>query len=78
MPAARWETIDGLSAPARRVLRHIRGRTLTGRFGCQLWDMPTPTWQAALDELRHAGYSVAWAHGQMADDPTVTGGYLLQ
>jgi hypothetical protein len=40
--------------------------------------MPTPTWQAALEELRHAGYSVAWTYGQVADDPTVTGGYVLQ
>jgi hypothetical protein len=78
MPAARWEPIAGLSAPAQRVLGHIRGRTLTGRFACQLWDMPTPTWQAALEELRHAGYSVAWTYGQVADDPTVTGGYVLQ
>lgn len=70
--------IHGLSEAARHVLAHIRGRTITGQFACPLWDMPAPTWQSALDELTHAGYPIAWTYGQVADDPTVTGGYILR
>lgn len=41
---------------ARRALAHIRARTITGRFACPLYDMPTRTWDGALAELRQAGY----------------------
>jgi hypothetical protein len=73
-----WAPIDGLSDPARRILAHIRGRTITGRFACPLWNVPITTWQSALEELRHAGYRIAWTSGQVQDDPAVTGGYVLQ
>jgi hypothetical protein len=68
---------DGLSWPARRALAHIRARTVTGRFACPLYDMPAGVWAAALYELRRAGYAIVWTYGQVADDPTVTGGYVL-
>lgn len=71
------EPPDGLSRPARRVLAHIRGRTITGRFACPLYDMPTHIWDSALDEVRQGGYAIAWTYGQVADDPAVTGGYVL-
>jgi hypothetical protein len=67
-----------LSPTTRRVLAHITGRTVTGRFACPLWDMPPSTWQSALDELEHAGYQIAWTYGHVQDDPTVTGGYILR
>ena len=69
---------DGqLSVDARRALAHIRGRTVSGRFANQLYDMPDERWQTALDELRHSGYRIEWTHGTIADDPTVTGGWRL-
>jgi hypothetical protein len=69
---------DRLTEPARRVLAHIRARTIAGKFACQLWDMPNTTWEAALEELRQSGYEIAWTYGIVADDPTITGGYVLR
>jgi hypothetical protein len=67
-----------LSPPTRRVLAHVRARTLAGRFACPLWNVPASRWQSALDELEHAGYQIAWTYGQVRDAPTVTGGYIVQ
>ena len=68
---------DQLSADARRALAHIRGRTVSGRFANQLYDMPDERWQTALDDLRRSGHRIEWTHGTVADDPTVTGGWRL-
>jgi hypothetical protein len=68
---------DRLSGPARRALAHIRARTITGRFACPLYDLPSRVREDALDELRKVGYRIVWTRGQVADDPTVTGGYVL-
>jgi hypothetical protein len=76
--SAPWPPADTLSPAARHVLGHIRGRTITGRVACPLWDMPSATWDAALDELRCAGYPITWTLGQVLDEPTITGGYLLR
>ncbi len=67
-----------LSANARRALAHIKARTITGRFANQLYDMSQPAWRDALEELRAAGHRIEWTHGTVADDPTVTGGYVLR
>jgi hypothetical protein len=67
-----------LSLTTRRVLAHNRGRTVAGRLACPLWNMPPSTCQSALDELEHAGYQIAWTYGQVQDEPTVTGGYILR
>jgi hypothetical protein len=66
-----------LSDPAARALGHVRARTRTGRFANQLWDMSDQEWEAALDELRRAGYQLYWTYGTVADDPTITGGWRL-
>jgi len=66
-----------LSPAAARVLSHITARTITGRFAARLYDMPRELWDEALDELRRAGQRIEWIYGQVADDPTVTGGYIL-
>ena len=67
-----------LSPTTRRMLAHITGRTLTGRFACPLWSIPPSTWQSALDELQHAGHQIAWTSGQVQDKPTATGGCILR
>lgn len=67
-----------LSELARRALAHIRGRTVSGRFACRLWDVSQTAWDAALSELRAAGYQIDYTHGTVADDPTVTGGWVLR
>ena len=61
---------------ATRALAHITGRTRTGRFACRLWNMSEADWQAALAELREAGHRIDWKFGTVADDPTVTGGWV--
>ncbi len=71
------DVTTGLSETSRRALAHIRGRTRTGRFACRLWDVSEADWAAALAELREAGYSIQWTRGAVADDPTVTGGWVL-
>ncbi len=77
---ASWdaEADPELSANARRALAHIKARTITGRFANQLYDMSQPAWRDALEELRAAGHRIEWTHGTVADDPTVTGGYVLR
>ena len=72
------ETDRELSANATRALAHIKGRTITGRFANQLYDMSQPAWRDALEELRAAGHRIEWVSGRVADDPTVTGGYVLR
>jgi len=66
-----------LSANATRALAHIKARTITGRFTSQLYDMSEPAWRDALEELQDAGHRIEWVPGRVADDPTVTGGYVL-
>jgi hypothetical protein len=68
---------EQLSVDATRALAHIRGRTVSGKFAHQLYDMPDERWQTALDELRRSGYRIEWTHSTIADDPTVTGGWRL-
>lgn len=70
------ETYD-LSPAAARVLTHIKARTITGRFASRVYDMPRNVWDRSLDELRCGGHRIEWTHGLVADDPTVTGGYIL-
>ena len=67
-----------LSANARCALAHIKGPTITGRFANRLYDMSQPAWRGALEELRAAGHRIEWVSGRVADDPTVTGGYVLR
>lgn len=67
-----------LSEDARLALGHIRCRTRTGRFACRLWNMEPGRWGRALNEIRAAGYRIEWTHGTVADDPTVTGGWVLR
>ena len=66
-----------LSESAQRTLNHITGRTRQGDFACRLWDMPEEEWQLALGELDRAGYRIVWTRGTVADEPTVTGGWVL-
>jgi hypothetical protein len=67
-----------MSDNARRALAHITGRTRTGRFACRLWELSAVDWKAALDELRADGRRIEWTFGTVADDPTVTGGWVLR
>ena len=73
---AGWDR-EGLGDDARRALGHIGGRTVTGGFASQLWDMPKDPWESALGELRDAGYDIRWTYGTVADDPSVLGGYVV-
>jgi hypothetical protein len=66
------------SQDARRALAHIKGRTVTGRFACPLFNMPAERWALALDELRARRHRIEWTYGTVADDPTVTGGWVLR
>jgi hypothetical protein len=67
-----------MSHNGQRALAHITGRTRSGRFACQLSNMPKADWDGAREELRAAGHRIEWTHGTMADDPTVTGGWVLR
>jgi hypothetical protein len=77
MPPALGADTRQLGSAARRALAHISARTITGRFASRLYDMPADVWDSALDELRRAGHGIEWTFGQVADDPTVTGRYVL-
>ena len=66
-----------ISEDAKRALAHIRGRTRSGRFACRLWDYTDDEWDAALSEIRAAGYSIRWTYGTVADDLAVRGGWVL-
>ena len=76
MPPALGADTRQLGSAARRALAHISARTITGRFASRLYDMPADVSDSALDELRRAGHGIEWTFGQVADDPTVTGGYV--
>lgn len=67
-----------LSGDASRALAHITGRTRSGLFASRLWDMGEVRWSNALLELHSAGYRIEWVNGTVADDPTVTGGWVLR
>ena len=65
------------SESARLALAHIRARTRQGKFASGLYWMPASQWQAALEELRAAGQAIVWVYGTVADEPTITGGWIL-
>ena len=48
-----------------------------GLFANRLYDMPRHQWEQALAEPQRAGIELRWTHGTIADDPTVTGGWVL-
>jgi hypothetical protein len=77
--AIAWPTIEQtLNADERRALGHLRGRTRTGKFACRMYDWTEQRWRDALDGLTNRGYRVRRVSGQVADDPTVTGGWILK
>jgi hypothetical protein len=64
-----------LTPAAWRALAHVRRRTITGTFACRPLNMPTSVRCGALAELAQAGDWIESTDGQIADAPTVTGGY---
>jgi len=60
----------------RRALAHITGRTRQGSFANQLWNFSDERWAAAIAPLREEGL-ITWTLGTVADDPTVSGGWVL-
>ena len=68
---------EALSESARPALAHIRARTMQGKFASGLYWMSAREWQAALEELRAAGHTTVWVYGTVADEPTITGGWVL-
>lgn len=74
-----WPSIeDTLTDDERRVLAHITGRTRSGGFANQFYDWDAGRWDRALGYLTAVGYVIRWVHGTVADDPTVTGGYVIE
>lgn len=61
----------------RRALAHIRGRTTMGKFAAGLYDWSDERWTGAINGLTAAGYPVQQVHGTIADDPTVTRGWVF-
>jgi hypothetical protein len=61
----------------QRALGHVRGRTVSGKFAARIYDWDERRWQAALARLRGAGHRIEWVDGQVADDPSVHGGWVL-
>lgn len=73
-----WPTIPQLlTDDARRALAHITGRTISGGFACCFHDWEPERWQDALRVLGLRGYIIRFTHGRVADEPTVTGGCVL-
>ena len=66
----------GYSDDTRRALAHIEGRTTSGLFANQLYYFSDKRWEAAIEPLRRDGV-IEWTHGTVADDPPVTGGWVL-
>jgi hypothetical protein len=66
-----------LSPNGKLVLGHIRGRTLNGGFASRIYNMWESDWEEALDEIRSAGYALTWVNGTVADEPSITGGWVL-
>lgn len=60
----------------RRALAHITGRTRQGSFANQLWNWTAERWAAAITPLERDGV-ITRTLGTIADDPTVTGGWVL-
>lgn len=48
------------------------------KFAVCPFDMTEPAWAAALTELQNAGHPIRWVAGQVLDDPTITGGWVLE
>jgi hypothetical protein len=65
------------STDAQRAFAHITGRSRQGAFASQLWNWSDERWLAALDVLRCDQQLIRWSYGTVADDPTVTGGWIL-
>jgi hypothetical protein len=65
-------------ADDRVALAHIRGRTISGKFAGQPWAWDERRWQQALARLRNGGHQIEWVAGQVADEPTVHGGWVLR
>ena len=67
-----------LSAEAARVVTQVRAPTDVGKFATGLRGMSEASWRSALEKLRAAGHRTERMLGTVADDPTVTGGYVLR
>lgn len=66
---------------AERVLAHIRGRTRMGKFACKPYYLSGEQFEQALRDITEQGpaqgYEISWIHGQVLDDPSVTGGWVI-
>jgi len=49
-----------------------------GKFACRIYSWNEQRWRAALDGLTQRGYRVRRVSGHVADDPSVTGGWILE
>ncbi|MGO9973431.1 MAG: hypothetical protein ACLP01_11615 [Solirubrobacteraceae bacterium] len=64
------------SADVERAFAHITGRARQGAFASRLWKWSEERWTAAIAPLQDNGL-IRWTLGTVADDPTVTGGWVL-
>jgi hypothetical protein len=62
---------------ADQVLAHIRGRTRMGKFACRPHYPTREQHERALCDLQGQGHNIYWVHGQVLDEPTVTGGWVI-
>lgn len=69
-------TVVDVDADDRRALAHILGRTRQGAFACRLWDWDERRWLASVSRLSDE-YPIRWVFGRVADEPSVTGGYVI-
>jgi hypothetical protein len=71
------EPTENLTSDDQHALAHIRGRTTMGKFASGLYDWNSDRWKTAIDNLTSASYPIRYVHGTVADDPSVTGGWVL-
>ncbi len=64
------------NADVERAFAHITGRTRQGAFAAPLWNWSEERWTTAIAPLQD-NRLIRWTLGTVADDPTVTGGWVL-
>jgi hypothetical protein len=69
--------LEALTGDDRRALAHICGRTTMGKFASGLHGWSGDRWRVAVDRLRSAGFPIRQVCGVVADDPAVTGGWVI-
>ncbi len=75
---ARARRITTTDRDDTHVLAAIRGRTRQGKFAACRYDWPPQRWQAAIERLVAAGHPIRWIHGQVLDEPTIQGGWIIK